>query len=354
MSIHKRDTKMRLFVVFIALIAMCFAVSPRAVAGFEWLPPSDNPSPTPVKQTPVMPAPVPVPVAPVASPVPAVPVAPVTAVPAPNVPPTRAGGAVTPYPQPRMPSYAPQPMAAPSPRPVATPALAPTPMTPMAVGKPMGVPAPLPGPAPVAAPKKTALYINPYPMKSGGAPSAVSPEPASRAVNQALAEHAGVLHPLPLGDGQYTGAKPYRVSEFPRHAMKSPNKEMAPPAVPASISNQAMTPMMGGEPTPLSGMTAGGTAMYNNTAMTGRPMAPSGHSYNYTYTDAVGFGRNIPLSLALSQIVPSEFSRQVSPTIDQEMSVSWSGGKPWDQVLNDMLSEKNLRAEVHGNTVVIR
>lgn len=314
---------MRLFVVFIALIAMCFAVSTKAVAGFEWLPPSDNPPPTPVKQTPVMPAPVPVPAAPMASPVPAVPVAPVTAVPAPNVPPTRAGGAVTPYPQPRIPSYAPQPMAAPFPR-------------------------------PVAAPKKTALYINPYPMKSGGAPSAVSPEPASRAVNQALAEHAGVLHPLPLGDGQYTGAKPYRVSEFPRHAMKSPNKEIAPPAVPASISNQAMTPMMGGEPTPLSGMTAGGTAMYNNTAMTGRPMAPSGHSYNYTYTDAVGFGRNIPLSLALSQIVPSEFSRQVSPTIDQDMSVSWSGGKPWDQVLNDMLSEKNLRAEVHGNTVVIR
>lgn len=324
---------MRLFVVFIALVCLHFAVAEKAFAGFEWLPPSDNPTPTPIKHSPVMPAPVPVPAVPVTSPVPAIPVAPVTAIPAP------APSPMTPMP---MPSPVGQPMA-----PMAAP-------MPLSGPVPMGVPAPLPGPAPVAMPKKTALYIDPYPLKSGGAPSAVSPEPASRAVNQSLAEHAGVLHPLPLGDGQYTGAKPYRVSEFARHAMKTSHKGMAPPPVPHQGFNKAITPMMGGEPTPLPGMATGGTAMYDNGVMRGSPMAPPGHSYSYNYTDAVGFGRNIPLSLALSQIVPSEFSRQVSPTIDQEMSVSWSGGKPWNQVLSDMLREKNLSAEVHGNTVIIR
>lgn len=69
------------------------------------------------------------------------------------------------------------------------------------------------------------------------------------------------------------------------------------------------------------------------------------------YADAVGFGSDIPLALALRQIVPPEYAYAFDPAVDQGARITWNGGKPWDSVLNDALSQHGLAAVVTDKTV---
>jgi hypothetical protein len=59
-----------------------------------------------------------------------------------------------------------------------------------------------------------------------------------------------------------------------------------------------------------------------------------------------GFGRDIPLSFAVEQIVPSSYSVSYAPGVNVDQRVSWRGGTSWDIVLEDMLSEHGLISEV--------
>lgn len=55
--------------------------------------------------------------------------------------------------------------------------------------------------------------------------------------------------------------------------------------------------------------------------------------------DAVGLGNNVPLRDALQQIVPRGYSQDVSAVNPEDLDrkVSWRGGKPWIEVLKDVL-----------------
>ena len=59
-----------------------------------------------------------------------------------------------------------------------------------------------------------------------------------------------------------------------------------------------------------------------------------------------GFGRDIPLSFAVDQIVPSAYSVSYAPGVDVDQRVSWRGGTSWDVVLEDMLAEQGLISDV--------
>lgn len=72
------------------------------------------------------------------------------------------------------------------------------------------------------------------------------------------------------------------------------------------------------------------------------------------FADVVGFGTDIPLALALGQIVPAEFAYSFASSVNPGLKISWEGGKPWNQVLNDALAAHNLRADVAGTAVVVR
>jgi len=99
--------------------------------------------------------------------------------------------------------------------------------------------------------------------------------------------------------------------------------------------------MLGGEPAPLHAMPV--------------PRAPvKAVPPAQKFADAVGFGRDLPLALALSQIVPAEFTHSYAKDIDAGVMVSWEGGKAWDQVLNDMLRPQNLTAVIQGQQVIIQ
>lgn len=82
--------------------------------------------------------------------------------------------------------------------------------------------------------------------------------------------------------------------------------------------------------------------------------ALEGTSAGYSsYEVADGFGRDLPLVMAIRQIVPSQFGFVFDDGIDLNSRVSWQGGRPWDTVLQDTLSPLGLSAAVRGNVVSI-
>lgn len=66
-----------------------------------------------------------------------------------------------------------------------------------------------------------------------------------------------------------------------------------------------------------------------------------------------GFGKDLPLPVALQQILPAgtqySFSREVNPG----QLVSWQGGKVWSDVLKDALAAVNLEFRQQGKIVAI-
>ena len=66
-----------------------------------------------------------------------------------------------------------------------------------------------------------------------------------------------------------------------------------------------------------------------------------------------GFGKDIPLAIALRDIVPPHFAFAFNPREIAGTKVSWRGGKPWPEVLQSALSHHNLDGIVEGNNLVI-
>ena len=177
----------------------------------------------------------------------------------------------------------------------------------------------------------TGLYIDPYPLRNNQDAGVVS----YHNMAQALAEKSGGLNPVQLGGGMTTGVK----STSSRMAAASDASSMNSGKSSAAFSIDALTPMIGNEPAPLPGYGIG--AVERDDSMR-------------QFAQAVGFGSDLPLALAISQVVPSEFTHRFDGNIDTAKNVTWEGGKPWNLVLNDMLRPQNLTADVQGNVVVIK
>ena len=69
--------------------------------------------------------------------------------------------------------------------------------------------------------------------------------------------------------------------------------------------------------------------------------------------EAVGFGRDVPLALAVSQIAPEQYAIIYDPSVNQQTIVSWQGGRSWDLVFQEMLCPLGLSSRVAGNQVLI-
>lgn len=66
-----------------------------------------------------------------------------------------------------------------------------------------------------------------------------------------------------------------------------------------------------------------------------------------------GFGRRIPLSIALKQIVPNNYVYKFDAGVTPKTKVSWQGGDSWVNVLNEMLDSSNLSGRLDGNVIRI-
>ena len=68
---------------------------------------------------------------------------------------------------------------------------------------------------------------------------------------------------------------------------------------------------------------------------------------------AVGFGRDVPLHLAVMQIVPAGWTARYGAGVNRDRPVDWSGGRAWPDVLRAALRPLGLRVAFSGTTVTI-
>jgi hypothetical protein len=160
----------------------------------------------------------------------------------------------------------------------------------------------------------------------------------------------------PMLDTNPLGRPGMGVADMPRssryHAPRGPEGlpetappvMMAPPATepPPVVAQPAPMPAPQPARPPAAFMKAGGVAP----AAPGVPVPPI-----QQYPEAVGFGRDIPLALAMQQIVPPGYAYAFDNGVNPGMRVNWNGGKPWNQVLQDAVTMLGLNSVVTGNTV---
>ncbi len=195
--------------------------------------------------------------------------------------------------------------------------------------------------------KPQGLYINPFPDRNAHGASPGDAMIGIGPVEQAMMEVTQDLNPAPLGHGFTTAPKPQtRTLAVPRYQ----------PATPG-----AAAPDISAKPLPPSGMTSlpGESAMMATSAMN-RPTYPDRSPAPSSYAQPVGqypvvqgFGRDMPLALALTQVIPPNYALSFGNGVNPGMSVSWEGGRPWNQVLQDMLGQAGLSVNISGQVVMV-
>jgi Toxin co-regulated pilus biosynthesis protein Q len=66
-----------------------------------------------------------------------------------------------------------------------------------------------------------------------------------------------------------------------------------------------------------------------------------------------GFGNDVPLAIALQQIAPAGYRFSFGAGVNPGTNVSWKGGKPWEQVLQDTLSANDLSYIAADSTITV-
>ncbi|MFK7838994.1 MAG: TcpQ domain-containing protein [Bdellovibrionales bacterium] len=70
-------------------------------------------------------------------------------------------------------------------------------------------------------------------------------------------------------------------------------------------------------------------------------------------TNAVGFADDVPLALALRQVVPADYAFSFGANVNPGLRVSWNGGRPWNEVVADMVTTLGYGVIVRGKTVLV-
>lgn len=219
------------------------------------------------------------------------------------------------------------------------------------------------------------LVINPYPLDSmdganhGGGMGKLSTE-------QAMMEQGGNLRTVAV-PGKTAPGMIARAKISSRYDSSTQYLDRTPAGDDAAMMGieSSMTPIPGGEGEPLMPIAAmpapapqtprapiveQKVSMVEPVPAMPRPATPEGHiapapaaAVSGGFAEAVGFGRDLPLALALSQVVPPEYTYAFGSDVNVGSNVSWQGGKPWNQVLDEMLASQGLRAVISGNQITI-
>lgn len=174
-------------------------------------------------------------------------------------------------------------------------------------------------------PPAAAPSVQPAPVVQDAAPSGpLTPEPDALPVPVGHVESAPVQHNEPL---VIDNKKPAPVAE------KLEEKQ---------VVESAPAPLPVPEPAPAPA------------APTPKPM-PAPVAVTTPVADDVveGFGKDIPLAIALRDIAPTKYAYSFSPSDVAGAKISWRGGKPWQDVLKDALTPLDLDMAITENTIVI-
>lgn len=72
-----------------------------------------------------------------------------------------------------------------------------------------------------------------------------------------------------------------------------------------------------------------------------------------TFDVLEGFGSEMPLALALRQIVPAQYAFSFGKNVNPGMAISWTGGQPWNSVLEDALTPLNITFDLKGKKILL-
>ena len=72
-----------------------------------------------------------------------------------------------------------------------------------------------------------------------------------------------------------------------------------------------------------------------------------------SFAEISGFGSDMPLAFALSQIVPEGYAYSLGKNVNPAAIVSWSGGQAWTIVVQNMIKPLDLMLSVQENTALI-
>ena len=220
------------------------------------------------------------------------------------------------------------------------------------------------------------LVIDPYPLQTQASHNNNS---GVIAMDQAMMEETGMLRPVATpGKNFNTRAIEQPIVMANQNATKDDgivwNNAPSNNTNSTRVDSMQLTPIPGGEEKPIEGMVRQekrvSKAVVDNQYVPNTPlmdaqqktspvidtapMKETSSNNGNSFSEAAGFGRDLPLALALSQIVPPEYSYAFGETVDTGAIVSWQGGKPWDKVLEDMLAPAGLMAVIQNNQVTIR
>lgn len=71
------------------------------------------------------------------------------------------------------------------------------------------------------------------------------------------------------------------------------------------------------------------------------------------FKTAEGFGRDVPLAVAVKQIVPPGVAVQYGAGVNKAAIVTWNGGRPWNRALASAVRPLGLRMTTGATTVTI-
>ena len=174
------------------------------------------------------------------------------------------------------------------------------------------------------------------------APSAATPRvpaaPVASVDSEALPNALGDLQSGPSSNGGQTIADDPISWNTPRSAGMQNMQKAAAKTMPQNA--------------PQSVLPVESTALY---ATNGAPTAGAAvnDAIASRYDIANGFGRDLPVVMAIRQIVPAQYGFVFDDGIDLSSRVSWQGGKPWDIVLQETLTPLGLTASIHGSVVTV-
>ena len=81
--------------------------------------------------------------------------------------------------------------------------------------------------------------------------------------------------------------------------------------------------------------------------------APTAAPVRPRFSQAQGFGEQVPLRFAASQIVPSQVRVTFGPGVEPESPVSWKGGQPWNRVLATAVAPLGDRIQTGRMSVTV-
>jgi len=208
-------------------------------------------------------------------------------------------------------------------------------------------------PAPAASGGR--LVINPYPMQQ----TATHDDGNGLALDQAIMEQSGQLRTIAAPGSNSPSDMIARGNVTSRYDRTDSTQAPRPAFQQPDAGDDGLTPLPG----------SGGTmpsypqampvvpAPVSQAPVMPRPAIPQGYPNapeSSQYAQAVGFGRDLPLALALSQVLPPDYNFSFAKDVDAGATVSWQGGKPWNEVLQDMLRPMGMHAVISGKQVAIQ